>query len=93
LRPGKNDPKLLVPSWFKGASANRDNTPRAVAATAPVPHAPKPGGMPCAEVQNSKLQSTMERTEPPESPEWNPADYDDPTAFPTDMAGIGEHAA
>lgn len=83
LRPGKNDPKLSIPHWFKRAGG--DNTPPATgAATAPAPEpqAPKPATAAASSDtnQNDNLESRP----------------DEATSFPADNSTTGtacEHAA
>jgi hypothetical protein len=79
MRPGKNDPKLQIPTWFKRASAGNDTPPPAAAAMATAARAPKPADGAMAEL--------------PEPPEWSAADYDQATAFPTGNDAIHESAA
>jgi hypothetical protein len=78
LRPGKNDPKLSIPHWFKRAGG--DNSPPATgAATAPAPEpqAAKPGAVSSDTNQNDNLESRP----------------DDATSFPADSSTAGKHAA
>jgi hypothetical protein len=82
LRPGKNDPKLSIPAWFKRAEG--DNTPPAAGAAttpAPEPQAPKPA---TAAVSSDTNQN--------DNPESRP---DEATSFPADStAGNAcKHAA
>jgi hypothetical protein len=88
LPPRKGDPLLLVPQWYKRTGGN--TLPAAAVATATAPHTLTP---PSVQAENNKLQSTMEASEPPEPPEWDPADYDDATGFPAEKAGVCEPAA
>jgi len=80
LRPGKKDPKLPIPAWFKRAGADDRGGAAVADPTAPVQPAPKP------------VAVTQAPPEPPDTGEWNPADYDAATAFLPDNHASGGQA-
>lgn len=92
LRPGKNDPKLPVPAWFKRSGTDDNKQPAVGAATAPptAPQAPKPAAAPSRPELGRNLQSPAE---PPEPAEWQVSDYDEATSFPAENGVAGENAA
>jgi hypothetical protein len=88
LRPGKNDPKLAVPAWFKRASSGGNPPPTASAVSPAAPLAPKPASS--AEAPSNKPQSMAE---PPDPAEWQASDYDEATSFPADDSTAAAPAA
>jgi hypothetical protein len=83
LRPGKNDPKLSIPHWFKRAGG--DNTPPATgAATAPAPKPPAPKPATAAVSSDTNQNDNLESCP------------DEATSFPADNSTAGKtckHAA
>jgi hypothetical protein len=78
LRPGKSDPKLPIPEWFKRAGGD-DTPPAAGAVTAPAPDplAPKPAPAAVQLDTNDNLESSP----------------DEATSFPGDSSMAAKHAA
>ena len=96
LRPGQGDPVLLTPTWFRRAGDGSNTPPSAAARNAPPKAAvhitpkSKPVAIAATAEQNDALKPV---SEPPESGDWDPSQYDLAASFPSSDAVSDEPAA